>query len=35
LQSTRERLRAETGRPPQLDALLRDGYENLRTCLPD
>jgi mono/diheme cytochrome c family protein len=34
-QSTWERLRAETGRPPQLDGLLRDGYENLRACLPD
>jgi mono/diheme cytochrome c family protein len=35
LQSTRERLRAETGRSPDLDGLLRDGYETLRACLPD
>lgn len=27
-------LRAETGRPPQLDELLADGYEALRRCLP-
>ena len=35
LQSTWERLRAETGRSPELDGLLRGGYENLRSCLPD
>jgi hypothetical protein len=27
-------LRAETGRPPQLDDLLAGGYEALRPCLP-
>ncbi|HRO26477.1 MAG TPA: hypothetical protein PLD19_03475, partial [Luteimonas sp.] len=28
-------LREETGAEPQLDALLADGYETLRPCLPD
>jgi hypothetical protein len=27
-------LRAENGRPPQLDELLAGGYEALRPCLP-
>jgi hypothetical protein len=27
-------LRAETGRQPEVDALLRNGYESLRSCLP-
>ena len=27
-------LRTESGRNPQLDALLGNGYETLRTCLP-
>lgn len=31
---TADLLRAETGRVPQLDALLVDGYESLRPCLP-
>jgi mono/diheme cytochrome c family protein len=34
LQSVGERIRAETGTGPQLESLLRDGYENLRPCLP-
>jgi hypothetical protein len=33
LQSTAERLRTETGRVPDLDGLLHEGYENLRSCL--
>jgi hypothetical protein len=32
--SVGERLRAETGTAPELTALLRQGYENLRPCLP-
>ena len=28
-------LRAETGRTPQLDGLLANGYETLRPCLTD
>ena len=35
MQSVNERLRAETGTAPELDALLRQGYENLRACLPE
>ncbi|HQR10983.1 MAG TPA: hypothetical protein PLW68_06615 [Casimicrobiaceae bacterium] len=33
LQATAQRLRAETGRPPDLESLLRNGYEALRPCL--
>ena len=33
LEATAQRLRAETGRAPELESLLRDGYEALRPCL--
>ncbi len=35
IKSVSDRLRAETGRAPDIDALLRGGYERLRACLPD
>jgi hypothetical protein len=35
MKSVTDRLRAETGSAPEVDALLRGGYESLRACLPD
>ena len=35
IKSVSDRLRAETGSAPEIDALLRGGYESLRACLPD
>jgi hypothetical protein len=35
LQATAQRLRAETGRAPELETLVRGGYESLRPCLAD
>jgi hypothetical protein len=34
MKSVNERLRVETGSVPELDGLMRQGYENLRACLP-
>lgn len=34
IQSVSDRLRSETGSAPEVDALLRGGYEGLRACLP-
>ena len=34
IQSVSDRLRSETGSAPEVDALLRGGYERLRACLP-
>src|SRR5437763_884666 len=35
IQAVTDRLRAETGSTPEVDALLQGGYESLRACLPD
>jgi len=35
IKSVTDRLRAETGSTPEVDALLQGGYESLRACLPD